>query len=67
MKFPVLRGWKMWAWSIGSAAWSIFYLFFARLMAGVSVGGANEGLMFIFNWLFPVGLLYLVLTIGKRR
>ena len=67
MRFPKLGGWKLWTWSIGSVAWSIFYLFFARLMTGMSIGGANDGLMILFNWLFPVALLYLVLTIGKRR
>ena len=66
MKLPRLRGWKLWAWAAGAAAWTAFYLFFARLMSGMSVGDGDSALL-LFNWLFPIALLYLILTVGKRR
>jgi hypothetical protein len=67
LKFRGLKGWKLWTWVTASVAWSAFYLFFALLMAEMSVGGVNDGLMILFNWLFPPALLYLLLTVGKRR
>ncbi len=67
MSLPRLHGWKLWAWATGAAAWTAYYLFFARLKSGMSVGGVNDGVMILFNWLFPIALLYLILTVGKRN
>jgi hypothetical protein len=67
MKLPRPTGWKLWAWISASAAWTVFYLFFARPGPGLADGTFNGGVTVMFNWLFPVALIYLALTIGRRR
>lgn len=67
MRIPRLKGWKLWTWSVGAAGWSVFYLFFERGMLAKSANDMADGPLILFNLLFPIALLYLMLTIGRRR
>jgi hypothetical protein len=67
MRNSRLHGWKWRAWAAASVAWSGYYFHMARDLGHFPPQAAGNALQFLFNWLFPVALLYLMLTVGGRK
>jgi hypothetical protein len=63
MKLPLPAGWKLGAWLLASFVWTGYYLVFSLPQEAPSPGLLSQ----LFNWLFPIGLLYLLMTVGQRR